>query len=73
MEEIWNHPASIYVYSWLMCKVTSTDLCNVFFFIAFYHLMFFNKYFTKKQNKNNNSIFPRLKTSADFIEVSITS
>ena len=46
MEEIWNHPASISVYSWLICKVASTDLCNVLY--SFLSLNVFNKYFTKQ-------------------------
>ena len=46
MEEIWNHPASISVYGWLMCKVTSTDLCNVLY--SFLSLNVFHKYFTKQ-------------------------
>ena len=46
MEEIWNHPASISVYRWLMCKVASTDLCNVLY--SFLSLNVFNKYFTKQ-------------------------
>ena len=45
MEEIWNYPASISVYSWLMGKVTSPDLSNVLYrFLS----LFFNKYFTKQ-------------------------
>ena len=82
MEEFWTHPASISAYNWLMCKVTSTaDFCNVL--IAFYHLMFLNKYNVShsflslnifKQlfyKTNNNWILLRFKTSANFIQVSI--
>ena len=47
MEEIWNHPASISVCSWLICKVTSTDLCNVLY--SFLSLNVLNKYFTNKE------------------------